>query len=66
MKLSEQSAARINLQAQIEELPEALEGNLRECVYEGLRRKSKWVKALVPCVMKKGIQSDEISDLIYV
>ena len=65
MKLSEQSAARVNLQAQIEELPEAIEGNLRECVYQGLRTKSKWAQALVPCVMKKGIYSAEISELIY-
>ena len=64
-KLNETRSARINLQAQIEELPEAVEGNLRECVYEGLRKKSKWAKALVPYAMKKGIHSAEISELIY-
>jgi hypothetical protein len=64
-KLNETCSARINLQAQLEELPERIEGNLRECVYEGLRTKSKWAKALVPYVMKKGIHSAEISELIY-
>lgn len=63
--LKSMCSSRTNLQAQLGKIPEGIEENLQECVLEGLRTKSKWARALIPCVMKKRNISVELSDLIY-